>query len=78
MVFAYKSFVLLDIAEAIKVEVSFRNPLQIPISISNVTLICKHSSECNESESGTFLHMIYVHYLLECASLLTSSNVLVE
>lgn len=60
MVFAYKSFVLLDIAEAVKVEVSFRNPLQIPISISNVTLICKHSSECNESESGTFLLLVFM------------------
>lgn len=49
----YKESNVCIAGEAVKVEVSFRNPLQIPISISNVTLICKHSSECNESESAT-------------------------
>lgn len=49
----YKESNVCIAGEAIKVEVSFRNPLQIPISISNVTLICKHSAECNESESAT-------------------------
>ncbi|KAL0338695.1 UNVERIFIED_CONTAM: Trafficking protein particle complex subunit [Sesamum angustifolium] len=37
--------------KAIKVDISFRNPLQIPISISNVSLICKHSAEFDETES---------------------------
>ncbi|KAL6521190.1 hypothetical protein OROGR_017759 [Orobanche gracilis] len=37
--------------EAIKVDISFRNPLQIPVSISNVSLICKHSAQDDESES---------------------------
>ncbi|KAL8527010.1 hypothetical protein ACS0TY_016031 [Phlomoides rotata] len=47
----YKESNVCIAGEAIKVEVSFRNPLQIPISISNVSLICKHSAECDEPES---------------------------
>ncbi|KAG6433884.1 hypothetical protein SASPL_105503 [Salvia splendens] len=49
----YKESNVCITGEAIKVEVSFRDPLQIPISVSNVSLICKHSAECDQSESGT-------------------------
>ncbi|KAG8376802.1 hypothetical protein BUALT_Bualt09G0101800 [Buddleja alternifolia] len=38
-------------AEAIKVGVSFKNPLQIPLSVSNISLICEHSVEFEETES---------------------------
>ncbi|EPS62342.1 hypothetical protein M569_12447, partial [Genlisea aurea] len=38
--------------EAIKVEVGLRNPLQIPLSLSNVSLICKHSVEEDKTEQG--------------------------
>lgn len=40
--------------EAIGISIEFKNPLQIPISISGVTLICEHSptvSEPNENNS---------------------------
>ncbi|KAK4419448.1 hypothetical protein Salat_2357700 [Sesamum alatum] len=47
----YKESNVCVAGEAIKVEISFRNPLQIPISISNVSLICKHSAEFDETES---------------------------
>ncbi|GMH29958.1 hypothetical protein Nepgr_031801 [Nepenthes gracilis] len=36
--------------EAIKVDIGFKNPLQIPISISNVSLICKHSASSDSTE----------------------------
>ncbi|THF96411.1 hypothetical protein TEA_015437 [Camellia sinensis var. sinensis] len=36
--------------EAIKVEIGFKNPLQIPISISSVSLICEHSARSDEIE----------------------------
>ncbi|KAL0346987.1 UNVERIFIED_CONTAM: hypothetical protein Scaly_1714700 [Sesamum calycinum] len=47
----YKESNVCVAGEAIKVDISFRNPLQIPISISNVSLICKHSAEFDETES---------------------------
>ncbi|KAI7991474.1 Trafficking protein particle complex subunit 8 [Camellia lanceoleosa] len=36
--------------EAIKVEIGFKNPLQILISISSVSLICEHSARSDEIE----------------------------
>ncbi|KAL2900811.1 Trafficking protein particle complex subunit 8 [Bienertia sinuspersici] len=36
--------------EAIKIDIGFTNPLQIPISISNVSLICKYFSTSDEME----------------------------
>ncbi|PIN03140.1 Protein with predicted involvement in meiosis (GSG1) [Handroanthus impetiginosus] len=47
----YKESNVCVAGEPIKVDVSFRNPLQIPISISNVSLVCKHSTEYHEAES---------------------------
>ncbi|KAI4348871.1 hypothetical protein L6164_009540 [Bauhinia variegata] len=37
--------------EAVKVNIEFRNPLQISIPISGVTLICKHSPRTDEIKS---------------------------
>ncbi|XP_052200322.1 uncharacterized protein LOC127806829 isoform X2 [Diospyros lotus] len=39
--------------EEIKVEIGFKNPLQIPISISTVSLICEHSARSDETEADT-------------------------
>ncbi|KMT11297.1 hypothetical protein BVRB_5g109810 isoform A [Beta vulgaris subsp. vulgaris] len=36
--------------EAIKIDIGFKNPLQIPISISNVSLICKYFATSDEME----------------------------
>ncbi|KAI3471884.1 hypothetical protein Pfo_028572 [Paulownia fortunei] len=47
----YKESNVCVAGEAIKVDISFRNPLQIPLSISNVSLICKHSAEFDETGS---------------------------
>ncbi|XP_047960820.1 trafficking protein particle complex subunit 8-like [Salvia hispanica] len=49
----YKESNVCIAGEAIKVEVSFRNPLQIPISVSNVSLICKHSTECDKIDPAS-------------------------
>ncbi|CAA0837822.1 Tetratricopeptide repeat (TPR)-like superfamily protein [Striga hermonthica] len=51
----YKESNVCIAGEPILVEISFRNPLQIPLSISNVSLICKHSAEDDETEPGTIL-----------------------
>lgn len=40
-------------AEPVKVDIVFKNPLQIPISISSVSLICDLSPKSDETESGT-------------------------
>lgn len=63
----HKCFALLDIAEAIRVEVSFRNPLQIPVAVSNISLICKHSAESDESESGKSLYGFYSLFIRLCS-----------
>lgn len=39
--------------EPVKVDIVFKNPLQIPISISSVSLICDLSPKSDETESGT-------------------------
>ncbi|XP_057525663.1 uncharacterized protein LOC130805064 isoform X2 [Amaranthus tricolor] len=36
--------------EAIKIDIGFKNPLQIPISVSNVSLICKYFVTSDEME----------------------------
>lgn len=38
-----------------KVDIEFKNPLQIPISISNISLICELSTRSDEMESGILL-----------------------
>ncbi|WMV06938.1 hypothetical protein MTR67_000323 [Solanum verrucosum] len=38
--------------EAIGITIEFKNPLQIPISISGVTLICEHSSAVSEPNAN--------------------------
>ena len=40
------------IAEAIKIAIEFKNPLEIPISISSVSLICELSATSDETNSG--------------------------
>lgn len=52
------------LAEAIKVDVGFRNPLQIPISISSISLICEHYASSAEKDSGKpiqcpFMFIVY-------------------
>ncbi|KAL0555266.1 hypothetical protein IC582_009208 [Cucumis melo] len=39
--------------EPVKVDIVFKNPLQIPISVSSISLICDVSSKSDETESGT-------------------------
>ncbi|GFQ01431.1 trafficking protein particle complex subunit 8 [Phtheirospermum japonicum] len=47
----YKESNVCVAGEAIKMDISFTNPLQIPVSISNISLICKHSPQYDETES---------------------------
>ncbi|GLT94814.1 hypothetical protein SLE2022_125350 [Rubroshorea leprosula] len=47
----YKESNICVAGEAIKVDVEFRNPLQISISISGVSLICEHSASPDEMKS---------------------------
>ncbi|KAL7096493.1 hypothetical protein ACP275_10G083100 [Erythranthe tilingii] len=54
----YKESNVCVAGEAIKVDISLKNPLQIPISISNVSLICKHSAEYDDTESDANGHLI--------------------
>ncbi|OVA02018.1 TRAPP III complex [Macleaya cordata] len=48
----YKDSNVCVAGEAIKVEIEFRNPLQISISVSGVSLICQLSSENEAKESA--------------------------
>ncbi|KAK6131593.1 hypothetical protein DH2020_034607 [Rehmannia glutinosa] len=57
----YKESNVCVAGEAIKVDISFRNPLQIPVSISNVSLICKHSAEYDETESDAIGSLTECH-----------------
>lgn len=43
---------VVSFAEVIKVDVEFTNPLQIPISVSGVSLICEHSGRSDGTNSG--------------------------
>ncbi|KAL3628138.1 hypothetical protein CASFOL_027184 [Castilleja foliolosa] len=47
----YKESNVCVAGEAIKIDICFTNPLQIPVSISNISLICKHSPQFDETES---------------------------
>ncbi|KAM7499968.1 hypothetical protein LguiA_024382 [Lonicera macranthoides] len=38
--------------EQIKVEVGFKNPLQISVSVSNISLVCEHSTISDENKPG--------------------------
>lgn len=56
-------------AEPVKVDIVFKNPLQIPISVSSISLICDVSSKSDETESGTsilpcFGIWIFIFFLL--------------
>lgn len=46
-------------AEAIKIAIEFKNPLEIPISISSVSLICELSAKSDETNSGE-LQAVYL------------------
>jgi hypothetical protein len=46
-------------AEAIKIAIEFKNPLEIPISISSVSLICDLSATSDETNSGE-LQAVYL------------------
>ncbi|XAR64788.1 hypothetical protein NMG60_11008624 [Bertholletia excelsa] len=48
----YKESNVCVAGEAIKVQIGFKNPLQIPISISCVSLICEHSARSEEVEAA--------------------------
>lgn len=60
--------------EAIKVNVGFRNPLQIPISISNVSLICKYYASSDEKDSDASSSSIIDHHNDEESSKLSVSR----
>lgn len=49
----YQSVILSILAEAIAVDIGFRNPLQISLSVSSISLVCEHSSS-DEGEKGKF------------------------
>ncbi|KAA8518448.1 hypothetical protein F0562_015922 [Nyssa sinensis] len=57
----YKESNVCVAGEAIKVDIGFKNPLQISISISNVSLICEHSAKSDEmvpdASSTTTAHL---------------------
>ncbi|KAK3004340.1 hypothetical protein RJ639_018256 [Escallonia herrerae] len=46
----YKESNVCVAGEAIKVDIGFKNPLQVSVSISNVSLICQHSATADEME----------------------------
>ncbi|XWS56080.1 hypothetical protein CRYUN_Cryun09bG0055900 [Craigia yunnanensis] len=50
----YKESNICVAGEAIKVDIEFKNPLQIPISISSVSLICELSANPEEMNSGIY------------------------
>ena len=43
-------------------DVEFKNPLQIPISISNVSLICELSVSSEETDSGKFEVPVHIFF----------------
>lgn len=47
----YKESNICVAGEAIKVDIGFRNPLQIPISVSNASLVCMHFAKTEEMQS---------------------------
>ncbi|KAK0585872.1 hypothetical protein LWI29_035426 [Acer saccharum] len=49
----YKESNICVAGEAVKVGIEFKNPLQIPISISSVTLICELSAKSDEIEADS-------------------------
>lgn len=55
MALLFFSISLYVFTEAIKVAVEFKNPLQIAIPISNVSLICEHSVKSDAPASGKSL-----------------------
>ena len=56
-------YVLHALSEAITVAIDFKNPLQIPVSISSASLTCEHSAQSDEMKPGksidVSLHAIY-------------------
>ncbi|KAE9446343.1 hypothetical protein C3L33_21763, partial [Rhododendron williamsianum] len=56
--------------EAIKVEIGFKNPLQIPISVSSVSLICEHSVRSDETEAAKKV----IYFYAADANCLTTEN----
>ncbi|XP_075488259.1 uncharacterized protein LOC142527363 [Primulina tabacum] len=60
--------------ESIKVDVNLRNPLQIPLSISNVSLVCEYSAESNETESDSSSTLIDYGNALEMRAVSTSGD----
>ncbi|XP_073148727.1 uncharacterized protein [Henckelia pumila] len=60
--------------ESIKVDVNFRNPLQIPLSISNVSLVCEYSAKTNETEADSSSSLIDYQNALEMRAVSTSGD----
>ncbi|GAB2272637.1 hypothetical protein Dimus_007459 [Dionaea muscipula] len=42
--------------EAVKVDIGFKNPLQIPVSVSHVCLLCKHTARTDKIELDEHSH----------------------
>ncbi|CAA3007877.1 trafficking particle complex subunit 8 isoform X1 [Olea europaea subsp. europaea] len=64
--------------EAIKVNVGFRNPLQIPISISSISLICEHYASSDEKDSDATSSIIRHHNDEESSKLSVSRDFSVD
>lgn len=66
------------LAEAITVDIEFRNPLQISLSISNISLICEHSASFDEVQNGKFSYfysfLTILCLIFLCLSLCNSSS----
>lgn len=61
LVFIYHYVVL---TEAIKVDFEFKNPLQIPISVSDISLMCEHSARSEDITSGEVTFNFHIVFFL--------------
>lgn len=71
---SYKESNICVSGESIKVDVNLRNPLQIPLSISNVSLVCEYSAESNEIESDPSSTLIDYQNAMEMRAVATSGE----
>lgn len=60
--FLFENFLFIH-SEPVKVDIEFKNPLQIPISVSNITLICELSASSEEIKSGKLLSISFLYMI---------------
>mgnify|MGYP003701990637 CR=1 FL=1 len=53
LLYSVSIIAFLSIAEAVKVRIELRNPLQIPVAVSCISLICQLSTSLDASSAGT-------------------------